>query len=77
MIHASPTDLTAVRKMLPGTIVFFKWPNGTIQEAVKCQDLFEMPSAGFVFLGDIPGNTALEDVPIIVVDEDQKWHLAQ
>lgn len=77
MLHASPTDLIAVRRMLPGTIVFFKWPNGSIQEAVKTQDLFEMPSAGFIFLDDIPDNAALDDVPIIVVDENQKWRLAQ
>jgi len=77
MLHTSPLDLVAVRKILPGTIVYFKWANGVIQEAVKMQDSYQLPSTSFVFLEELPDTTALEDVPVIVVDENSKWHLEQ
>jgi hypothetical protein len=75
LLHASPIDLTRVRCLLPGTIVYFRWPNGEIQEAMRSQDLYELPSAGFIFFDALPDTTVLEDVPVIVVDENQKWHL--
>lgn len=72
----SQRNREAIRRMLPGTLVFIRWADGTLQQAMRVQDTVPRATGSFIFLEEFPRDTVLNDgAPLITVDEEENWAL--